>query len=118
MGRFLKSGYRWLIAGGLAGGVALGAVAGDVFAAKEVSVSMVRNQFGPKAIEAKVGDTLAFVNSDITNHWVFSPTIDHQVSFGPQKPGDTVRLALTKPGSLKIACALHANMNATVNVTR
>ncbi|HSE78396.1 MAG TPA: hypothetical protein VLG66_10360 [Alphaproteobacteria bacterium] len=118
MGRCLKNGYRWLLAGGLTGGIVLGIATGDVFAAKEISVSMVRNQYGPKAIEAKVGDTLAFVNGDITNHWVYSPTIDHQVSFGPQKPGDTVRLTLTKPGSIKIACALHANMNAAVNVTR
>ncbi len=118
MGHFLKYGYRCFIAGGLAGGVALGVVAGDVLAAKEISVSMARNQYGPKAIEAKVGDTITFVNGDITNHWVFSPTIDHQVSFGPQKPGDSVKLALAKVGNFKIACALHANMNATVNVSR
>jgi len=118
MGRLVKHGYRWLIAGGLVGGVALGLAAGDVLAAKEISVSMLRNHYGPKAIEAKVGDTIAFVNGDMTNHWVYSPTIDHQVSFGPQKPGDTVRLTLAKAGNFKIACALHANMNATVNVSR
>ena len=118
MGRCLKNGYRWLLASGLVGGVALGIATGDVFAAKEINVSMARNQYGPKAIEAKVGDTIAFVNSDITNHWVYSPTTDHQVSFGPQKPGDTVKLTLTRPGNLTIGCALHANMNATLNVTR
>ncbi len=118
----MRSGTRetWavLVGGGLALGLLIGAGIGEVAAAAERKITMVESSYAPARISAKVGDTLTFVNDDLDNHWVYVATLGHQISGGPQKPGQSFSLVVAKPGTFKVECAFHTDMGTTVSVTK
>ncbi|MBI3706987.1 MAG: cupredoxin domain-containing protein [Proteobacteria bacterium] len=113
-----KALYRAALAAALSAGVALGLGADFARAASEIKVGMGGAAYAPKAIKAKVGDTIAFTNDDFTDHWVYVPTLGYQVSRAGLKQGETFKLVVAKPGSFDVGCAVHANMWATVTVER
>jgi len=87
-------------------------------AAQAHKIGMADSQFGPKAVKAKVGDTLTFTNDDYDNHWVYVPTFGHQISRAGMKPGETWDVVLHKPGTFIVNCGLHSKMTTTVTVER
>ncbi len=85
-------------------------------AAAEHTVTMAGLAYAPARIEARVGDTLTFVNDDGLDHNVFVPTRGFGVDLGAQKPGATTRLPLGKPGTFEVECVIHPHMLLTVSV--
>lgn len=102
----------------LAGGAVLGLSADTARAAGQMKMGMLGGLYGPKAIKAKVGDSLVFNNDDGENHWVYVPTPGFMVSKAGIKPGESFELKLLKPGSFTVLCGLHTDMSATVTVER
>ena len=92
-------------------------LAGGPALAAEHVVKMTGNDYEPKEIRAKVGDTLRFVNEDGIDHAVFVATKDHAVNLGMQKPKAETRLQLRQAGRFEIECMNHGHMRVVVTVT-
>lgn len=99
-------------------GAALNAGMHSARAAGTHKIGMMNSTYGPGAISAKVGDTVVFDNDDYENHWVYSPTVDHQMSKAGIKPGEKFELLLGKPGKFLVLCALHTKMTTTITVVK
>jgi plastocyanin len=107
------------LAAAVAAGAALGIVGMDAArAASQIKVSMAGSTYGPKAIKAKVGDTIVFTNDDHGNHWVYVPTVGFLVSKAGIKPGENFELKATSAGTFLVQCGLHTGMTATVTVEK
>jgi plastocyanin len=87
---------------------------------RTLHVTIKNLAFVPKAIHAKVGDTIRFTNQDTPPHnvtWVSgvggsqfppSPTLDTGAEF---------TLKLTQPGTIQYFCSIHPFMKASIVVT-
>lgn len=84
--------------------------------AAELVVSQKKKRFDPKLLNAKLGDTLLFVNDDRYGHNLFSETSGFEFDVRKQMPGDTYRMALDKSGEFEIRCIIHPRMRMTVIV--
>jgi plastocyanin len=84
--------------------------------AAEHSVRMAGVTYQPAKLEAKVGDTIRFINDDAADHEVFVPTKGFGVDLGVQKPGQVTVLQLLKPGSFEVECVMHPHMLLNVMV--
>lgn len=102
----------------LGAGIALGIGADSARAGAEIKVAMAGVTYAPKMVEARVGDILNFSNDDFVNHWVYVPTLGHQISRANQKPGEDFKVTLGKDGTFEVLCALHTNMAMTVAVRK
>lgn len=107
-----------LLALALAAGVVLGFGGDAARAAAEIKVGMAGSAYAPKMVTAKIGDTINFTNDDFENHWVYVPTLGHQISRANQKPGEDFKLKLGKAGTFEVLCALHTSMAMTVAVSK
>jgi plastocyanin len=114
--RQLKVGPAAFLAAG-AFGIGLGVMAGSVSASTAHKVSMSGSTYAPKAMQARVGDTIRFDNDDFENHWVYVPTAGYQVSRAGQKPGETFDIVVRKAGTFTVLCGLHTQMEAKVIVS-
>lgn len=74
--------------------------------------------YQPAIVNAKVGDTLRFVNDDGVEHEVFVPTKGFGTDLGMQKPTVVTELKLTKPGTFEVECVVHPHMLLKVTVSR
>ncbi|MGQ0664846.1 MAG: cupredoxin domain-containing protein [Pseudomonadota bacterium] len=106
------------LAAALAGGVALGLAISAADAKTEHKVTMLGSEYAPKALKARVGDVIHFVNDDFTNHAVYSPTLGFGIDLGAQKSDETRTIPLGKAGTFKVLCVFHADMLRTVTVER
>jgi len=99
--------------------LALGIVLALASAAQgaEHEIRMAGSQYDPAITEARVGDTLVFVNNDVDAHNVFVPTVAFSTDLGKQDPDKPARLLLTKPGTFEVECVFHPGMTARVVVT-
>ena len=86
--------------------------------AAEIVVSQKGKKFVPGKIEAKVGDTLTFVNDEMRKrHNVYSGSAGFEyLDIKKQKPGDRDSVRLKNVGTAVIQCALHPKMKLTVTV--
>jgi plastocyanin len=73
-----------------------------------------RHGLQPASLTARVGDTVRFVNDDVSDHVV--PTAGHAVDLGTQEPGTEKTLPLMKAGSFEVECVIHDHMLLTVEV--
>ena len=64
----------------------------------------------------RAGDAIAFVNSDVYDHNVYSETPGNSFNIGVQEPGSTTRVALSNPGVVDVRCRIHPKMRLTVTV--
>jgi plastocyanin len=87
-------------------------------AAVEHIVSLKGATFQPATVNAKIGDTVKFVNDDGVDHEMFVPTKGFGVDLGMQKPTSVTELHLTKPGSFEVECVVHPHMLLNINVSR
>lgn len=86
--------------------------------AAEHVVRMAGAGYTPDRIDARVGDTIRFVNDDGMNHDVFVPTAGHGIDLGRQEPGDERVMTLGKAGTFEAECVFHDHMLLTVAVAR
>jgi plastocyanin len=86
--------------------------------AAETEVDQKGNHFSRSSLKVKVGDTIAFKNSDAHFHNVFSLSEGHDFDLGSHGHGQTRKHTFRKPGKVDIECAIHANMKLTVEITQ
>lgn len=102
--------------------VALGSVIGigAAWAATTHTVVQKGKDFWSSAMTfemtVQAGDAIAFVNSDVFDHNVYSETPGNSFNIGVQEPGSTTRVALANPGVVDVRCRIHPKMKLTVTV--
>ena len=69
--------------------------------------------FSPPEIQAKVGDTIEWVNGDFVDHTATAKTGEWEVTIGA---GKSAQLQLTDVGLLAYFCRIHPNMTGTIHV--
>jgi len=84
--------------------------------AEDITVRMEDGDYLPASVEARVGDTLVFVNEDQLDHEVLVLTPGHGVDLGKQAPGEVAELPLGKAGSFEAECVFHPQMHLQVHV--
>ena len=108
------------IAAGLLTGFCLAAtIVAAQAKATDIVISQKGKKFVPGTVQAKVGDTLTFVNEEKRKrHNVYSKTAGFKyLKIRKQKPGDRDSVTLKNAGTATIRCALHPKMKLTVVVT-
>jgi plastocyanin len=80
--------------------------------AATIQVTIDQVAYGPVEIQAKVGDTIEWINKDIVAH---TATVrgDWDVMV---LPGKTARLVVKKAGSFDYICRFHPNMKGHLTV--
>ena len=93
------------------------AVAGLLLAvpahAAEYQVTMDNMNFGAMPKNAKVGDTIVWINHDTVQHSATAKDGSFDVRL---LPGKQARTALTKAGQIAVTCIYHSTMRATLKV--
>lgn len=89
-----------------------------VAAGGAVKVSMKNLAFVPKAINAKVGDTIDFTNNDTPPHNVTYVSGPKFTSSGTINPGQSFTLKLTQTGTIHYYCTIHPFMKAEIVVSK
>jgi plastocyanin len=81
--------------------------------AETIQVTIDKLVFSPATVEAKVGDTIIWVNKDVFAH---TATVkgDWDVMIPPKK---TASLTLKKAESVDYSCRFHPNMKGHLTVT-
>ena len=88
---------------------------GALAPARAETVQVVINQlvFTPATINAKVGDTIEWVNKDVFAHTATAKNGDFDVMQPPKK---TVISVLKKAGTVEYYCRYHPNMKAVLKI--
>jgi plastocyanin len=81
--------------------------------AETIQVTISNLAFSPAEINAKVGDTIAWVNNDPFVHTATAKNGDWNVTIAPKQ---TQQVVLKKPGAVDYDCTLHPNMKGRVTV--
>jgi plastocyanin len=97
---------------GLAAFVALGLLSVPV-QAETIQVIIDKLVFAPVDVNAKVGDTVEWVNKDAFAHTATATNGDWNVTLAPKQNG---QLVLKKPGTTDYFCKFHPNMKGRVIV--
>jgi plastocyanin len=74
--------------------------------------------FNPGTVQAKVGQTVDWVNQDTAPHNVSYVSGPKFTSSGTLSTGGSFHLKLTQPGTIQYVCTIHPFMKATIVVTR
>lgn len=85
--------------------------------AGDVKVSMKDIQFQPKAIKAKVGQTITWTNDESVEHNVVAKS-GADFSSDAFGQGKTFSAKVEKPGRIDYVCTLHPGMEGTIEVTK
>lgn len=101
---------------GFAAGAALYACAAAPPPPKVHEVRMLGSTYSPARIDARVGDTLRFVNDDDERHAVFIPTRGFAANLGNQDANQVRDYALSAPGRIEVECMPHPQMKLVVTV--
>lgn len=81
--------------------------------AETIQVTIEKLAFSPANVEAKVGDTIVWVNKDAFAH---TATVQGDWDV-PLPPGKSGRLTLKKAGAVDYFCRFHPNMKGHLTVT-
>ena len=76
-------------------------------------VGMTGSAFAPQTLDAKVGDTISFVNKDEIAHNATGDGIDSGTIAG----GATFDFKAAKAGTISYVCTFHPGMTGTINVS-
>src|SRR5689334_5925848 len=82
--------------------------------AETIQVTIDKLAFAPAEVNAKVGDTVEWVNKDALAHTATASNGDWNVVTGPNQSG---RVVLKKVGAVDYFCKYHPNMKGRVIVT-
>ena len=82
--------------------------------AETIQVTIANLDFSPKEINAKVGDTIEWINKDVLVH---SATVrgDWNLTIAPGKSASQV---LSKAGAFDYFCIFHPNMKGHITVAQ
>lgn len=87
-------------------------------ASRHRAVTINTFQFGPKALNVKVGSTVVWTNKDSVAHTVTSDPSSHQkFESGYLNHGKSFRFTFRHVGVFRYHCAIHPFMQGTVRVT-
>jgi|SRR5690242_13694100 plastocyanin len=100
---------RWI---GLTVFVVSGLLSGSA-RAETIQVTIDKLVFTPAEVNAKVGDTIEWVNKDALVHTATATNGDWNVSIAPKQSG---RAVMRKPGVADYFCKFHPNMKGRVLV--
>jgi len=89
------------------------ALAAPTSAGEVARVTINGLAFSPPEIQAKVGDTIEWVNGDFVDHTATAKTGEWEVTIGA---GKSAQLQLTHAGLLAYFCRIHPNMTGTIHV--
>ena len=81
--------------------------------AETIQVTIDKLVFAPAEVNAKVGDTIEWVNKDALVHTATATNNDWNVTIAPNQSG---RVVLKKPGTADYFCKFHPNMKGRVVV--
>lgn len=81
--------------------------------AETIQVVIDKLIFTPAEVNAKVGDTIEWVNKDALVHTATATNNDWNVTIAPRQSG---RVVLKKPGAVDYFCRFHPNMKGRVIV--
>ena len=84
--------------------------------AGDVKVSMKDIQFKPKAVKAKVGQTITWTNDEPVDHNVVAKS-GADFSSNAFGQGKTFKAKVDKAGKIAYVCTLHPGMDGTIDVT-
>jgi plastocyanin len=82
--------------------------------AETIQVTVDKLVFEPVDVNAKVGDTIEWMNKDALVHTATATNGDWNITLAPKQTG---RLVLNKPGTTDYFCKFHPNMKGRVIVT-
>jgi len=85
----------------------------NVAAAAQVTMEMVK--YSPVAIEIKTGDTVTWVNNDLTPHTVTSES-GGELNSGSIEPGASWSHTFAQAGAFSYYCTFHTEMKGSVTV--
>jgi plastocyanin len=74
--------------------------------------------FIPRAVHAKVGQSVVWVNDDTPPHNVTYVSGPKFTSSATMPPGAKFSISLTQPGTIHYVCTIHPGMTATIVVTK
>jgi plastocyanin len=88
--------------------------------AAEITISQNGKKFLPNKVNAKVGDTLTFVNDEKSRrHNVYSKSAGFRyLKVKKQKPGDRDSVTIKNAGTAVVLCALHPKMKLTIVISK
>lgn len=95
--------------------VAIVVTASCLFAANHI-IDQKDKTFIPHSINAVVGDTITFKNSDTFAHNAYTDDEGNEFDIGMQKPGNDITVPIKAKGKFNVECAIHPNMLLEVNV--
>ena len=90
-------------------------------AATSSGVQVVRQQdrrFSVTTLQARVGETIVFVNDDPFVHNIFSMSDPQSFDLGAFGKGESRKLTLKSPGRIEVGCAIHPEMKLTIEVSK
>ena len=79
--------------------------------AETIQVTIDKLEFAPAEVNAKVGDTIEWVNKDALVHTATATNNDWAVNIAAHQSGSVV---LKKPGAVDYFCKFHPNMKGRV----
>src|SRR5262245_7886730 len=85
-------------------------------AAEPIAVDIADFAFAPKAIEAKVGQTITFTNKDSAPH-AATASAGAKFDSGQLDQGKSFSYTAKKPGTIQFVCSFHPNMTGTITVS-
>lgn len=101
---------------GFAAGAVLYACAAAPPPPRTHEIRMLGSTYSPARVDARVGDSLRFVNDDTEVHAVFVHTRGFATDLGNQRPAEIREIKLAAPGRFAVECVPHADMNLVVTV--
>ena len=84
--------------------------------ADKTVTEMSTQKFDPAAVTVKVGQTVAWKNTDTVTHTVTFAGHD-DISNNSMDAGQTFEVKFTVPGSYAYTCTIHSGMTGAVTVT-
>ena len=81
------------------------------------TVRLVDNRFGPSSLSVRAGDTVVFRNAGERPHNVVTAGRPPRRFASPLlRPGQSYRRRLSRRGTYRLVCTLHAGMRMTLRV--
>lgn len=109
----MAAGVGVMAIGVAVGAASIAAAANSQAAPHQFTVTMSNMTYGALPTDAKVGDTIVWVNRDTVPHTVTAR--DHSFDLRVA-PGQSGRMTLQRAGTIPIYCVFHMMMRGTLKV--
>lgn len=84
--------------------------------ASEHKVGQKNKSFSTDTLSIKTGDTVHFTNQDPFFHNIFSLSDTKSFDLGSYPRGQHRSVTFDEPGAVEIECAIHPNMQMTIEI--